>query len=64
MPLYEFVCEECNEVVEVIQKFDDEPPVHCDKPMKRNMSGGHIALDFKGNGFYKTDYATKTKDKK
>lgn len=56
MPLFEFECSECKEKIEVIQKFDDPPPEHCDKPMIKVLSGGRIGLEFKGKGFYETDY--------
>jgi len=65
MPLFEFECEKCGKKIEVIQKFEDDPPNHCDQPMKKNLSGGRISLEFKGNGFYKTDYTKpKLKEKK
>ena len=62
MAMYEFECESCGEVVEVIQHFEDPPPEHCEHPMKRVISGGHITLEFRGDGFYETDYKAKHKD--
>lgn len=55
MPLYEFECEKCGERKEVIQNYQDDPPEHCEQPMKRLLSGSR-GLVFKGKGFYKTDY--------
>lgn len=57
MPLYEYQCEGCGAVFEVMQKFADEPlKVH-------EACGGHVhrllsapALQFKGSGWYITDY--------
>ncbi len=63
MPLFEFECEKCGEITEIIQKFDDEPPEHCGEKMKRVLSGGHIAFDFRGRGFYVNDYKKKEKKK-
>ena len=58
MPLYEYACEKCGKVFEVIQKFADEPlKVHeeCGGTVDRLLSAP--ALHFKGSGFYITDYA-------
>ena len=63
MPLYEYQCEACGERFEVIQKFSDPPPDACDKcgkgPVHRQMSSP--AIQFKGSGWYITDYAQKGK---
>jgi putative FmdB family regulatory protein len=58
MPLYEYKCERCGKTFEVMQKFSDDPlTVH-------ENCGGHVerllsppALQFKGSGWYITDYA-------
>jgi putative FmdB family regulatory protein len=58
MPLYEYKCEGCGEVFEVQQKFADEPlTVHekCGGHLERLISAP--ALQFKGSGWYVTDYA-------
>lgn len=58
MPLYEYKCEGCGETFEVIQKFSDEPlTVHekCGGPVHRLLSAP--AFQFKGSGWYVTDYA-------
>ena len=60
MPLYEYQCQACGERVEVIQKFDDPPYAHCPKcggDMKKLQSAP--AIQFKGSGWYVTDYASK-----
>jgi putative FmdB family regulatory protein len=61
MPLYEYVCDACGRRFEKIQKFSDpapDPCPHCGKgPVKRQMSSP--AIQFKGSGFYITDYAKK-----
>ena len=61
MPLYEYQCQQCGERVEVIQKFSDPPYAHCPKcggDMKKLFSAP--AIQFKGSGFYKTDYPSKS----
>lgn len=60
MPLYEYKCERCNAVFEVIQKFSDSPlETHegCGGRVERLLSPA--ALQFKGTGWYVTDYAHK-----
>ena len=62
MPLYEYQCQLCGERVEVIQKLNDPPYAHCPKcsgDMKKLMSAP--AIQFKGSGFYKTDYSSSPK---
>ena len=59
MPIYEYQCKECSERHEIIQKFSDAPLTHCPKcggEMKKLFSSP--AIQFKGSGFYKTDYAS------
>ena len=63
MPLYEYECEACGQRFEVIQKFSDPPPDACEKcgqgPVHRQQSSP--AIQFKGSGWYITDYAQKGK---
>ena len=57
MPIYEYKCDRCDDVFEVIQKFVDPPlTVHanCGGNVVRLISTS--ALQFKGSGFYITDY--------
>ena len=60
MPLYEYQCESCQHRFERIQKYSDPPadtcPV-CNGPVKKLLSSP--AIQFKGSGFYITDYAKK-----
>ena len=60
MPLYEYECEKCAQRFERIQKFSD-PPVEkcpsCDGPVRKLLSSP--AIQFKGSGWYITDYARK-----
>jgi putative FmdB family regulatory protein len=58
MPLYDYRCHKCGETFEVRQKFSDEPlAVHegCGGEVERLISPP--ALQFKGTGWYITDYA-------
>ena len=58
MPLYEYRCQSCSQVFEVIQKFADAPlTVHeaCGGEVERLISAS--AFQFKGSGWYVTDYA-------
>jgi len=59
MPLYEYECEACKQRFEVIQKFSDPPPETCARcgkgPVHRQVSTP--AIQFKGSGWYITDYA-------
>lgn len=60
MPLYEYKCDRCGKTFEVIQKFSDSPlTVHqeCGGAVERLLSPP--ALQFKGSGWYVTDYAGK-----
>ena len=64
MPLYEYECINCKERVEIIQRVSDPPQPHCAKcgsEMKKLFSSP--AIQFKGSGFYKTDYASSSSSK-
>lgn len=60
MPLYEYQCDSCGHRFETIQKFSD-PPVDvcpsCGGGVKKLLSSP--AIQFKGSGWYITDYARK-----
>ncbi len=60
MPLYEYECEKCAHRFEKIVKFSDPPIAICPKcggPVHKLMSSP--AIQFKGTGWYITDYARK-----
>jgi putative FmdB family regulatory protein len=63
MPLYEYECDACGQRFELIQKFSDAAPAQCAKcgkgPVHRLLSSP--AFQFKGTGWYVTDYAQKGK---
>ena len=61
MPLYEYECKKCHHRFEKIQKFSDPHVKRCPE------CGGSIeqvisapAVQFKGSGWYVTDYAKKS----
>jgi putative FmdB family regulatory protein len=62
MPLYEYECDACHQRFEKIQKFSDPPVEVCEKcgkgPVRKLLSSP--AIQFKGSGWYITDYAKKS----
>ncbi|MBZ5587086.1 MAG: zinc ribbon domain-containing protein [Acidobacteriia bacterium] len=61
MPLYEYRCTSCGERTEVLQRLGAAPPSQCAR------CGGALeklssvpALQFKGTGWYVTDYANRS----
>lgn len=57
MPLYEYQCQKCGEKLEDIQKLSDPPYTKCPQcggELKKLISAP--AIQFKGSGFYITDY--------
>jgi putative FmdB family regulatory protein len=60
MPLYEYQCKKCGHRFERIQKFSDKPIKKCPEcggPVEQTISAP--AVQFKGSGWYVTDYAKK-----
>jgi putative FmdB family regulatory protein len=58
MPLYEYECDSCGKRFERIQKFSDPPIAECPTcggPVHKLFSSP--AIQFKGSGWYITDYA-------
>jgi putative FmdB family regulatory protein len=58
MPIYEYVCGSCKKKTEVIQRVNGAPLKvcpHCGGKLKKAISAP--AIQFKGSGFYITDYA-------
>ncbi|MGI9101291.1 MAG: FmdB family zinc ribbon protein [Terriglobales bacterium] len=61
MPIYEYECQKCQLRFERLQKLSDPPATKCPK------CGGKVsqllsapAVQFKGTGWYVTDYARKS----
>ena len=60
MPIYEYECRKCGHRFEIIQKIADAPLKKCNKckgKVERLISSP--AIQFKGTGWYVTDYAKK-----
>jgi len=61
MPLYEYQCKKCGHRFEKIQKFSDKPVKKCPECgglVEQTISAP--AVQFKGSGWYVTDYARKS----
>ena len=60
MPIYEYECTKCSHRFEVIQKVSDSPRKKCEKcGAKAERLISSPAIQFKGTGWYVTDYARK-----
>ena len=62
MPLYEYQCEACAHRFEQIRRFSDPPLTtcpECEGTVRKLVSSP--AIQFKGSGWYVTDYARQGK---
>jgi putative FmdB family regulatory protein len=62
MPIYEYSCKKCGKTIEVIQKFSDpilKKHQGCGGALTKLVSAS--GFQFKGTGWYVTDYARKGK---
>lgn len=60
MPIYEYECRKCKAHTEAFQKVNDKPLTKCPKcggRLEKRISAP--AIQFKGSGWYVTDYAGK-----
>lgn len=58
MPIYEYVCDSCERKTEAIQRVGEKPLricPHCGGKLKKAFSAP--AIQFRGSGWYVTDYA-------
>ncbi|MFE3455149.1 FmdB family zinc ribbon protein [Nonomuraea sp. NPDC059194] len=56
MPTYQYVCNDCGEPLEVVQKFSDDALTvcpNCEGQLRKVFSA--VGIVFKGSGFYRTD---------
>ncbi|NIQ01945.1 MAG: zinc ribbon domain-containing protein [Nitrospinaceae bacterium] len=66
MPIYEYECEKCGTVFELIHAVSAPPPKKCEakgckgKPRRMVSAGGFI---LKGDGWYATDYPSESRKK-
>ena len=61
MPMYEYGCDSCGKITEMIQKFSDEPLKECPEcngAVQKLMS--RTSFQLKGTGWYSTDYKKKS----
>ena len=60
MPIYEYSCQKCGAHLEVMQKISDEPLARHEKcGGKLQKEWSRTGFQFKGSGWYVTDYAGK-----
>ena len=65
MPIYEYQCQKCGAHMEVMQKITDKPLTRCRKCKGRlEKLLSPPAIQFKGAGWYVTDYAGKKTEAK
>ncbi|MBT8423211.1 MAG: zinc ribbon domain-containing protein [Gammaproteobacteria bacterium] len=63
MPIYEYQCNDCNHVFDVLQKISDDPLTYCpecgEQELRKLLSAPNFRL--KGGGWYETDFKDKNK---
>lgn len=65
MPIYEYVCQKCSNHLEVMQKMSDKPLSKCPECKgKLEKIFSQSAFQFKGSGWYVSDYANRGKAEK
>jgi putative FmdB family regulatory protein len=61
MPIYEYACDKCGKTIETIQKMSDKPlKTHAGCGGKLTKLISAAGFQFKGTGWYVTDYAKKS----
>ena len=65
MPIYEYVCQQCDHHLEALQKLSDEPLIFCpdcgEASLRKQVSAAAFRL--KGTGWYETDFKNSGKQK-
>jgi putative FmdB family regulatory protein len=65
MPIYEYSCQKCGAHLEVMQKVSDKPLArHAECGGKLVKEWSRTGFQFKGSGWYVTDYAGKKSEAK
>jgi putative FmdB family regulatory protein len=63
MPIYEYICEACDETLDALQKMSDAPLIDCPKcgasSLKKKISAPGFRLS--GSGWYETDFKSGNK---
>ncbi len=63
MPIYEYSCQKCGAHMEVMQKISDKPLArHAKCGGKLSKEWSRTGFQFKGSGWYVTDYAGRKSD--
>jgi putative FmdB family regulatory protein len=54
VPIYEYLCESCGKLTEVMQKVGDRPPARCGECGGKKLAKlvSHAAFQLKGGGWY------------
>lgn len=64
MPIYEYLCDACNQALEKLQKMSDDPLTLCpscgEESLKKQISA--VGFRLKGTGWYETDFKNNKKN--
>jgi putative FmdB family regulatory protein len=63
MPIYEYICEACDETLDALQRISDAPLTDCPKCGKSSLKKKISAPGFRlsGSGWYETDFKSGSK---
>jgi putative FmdB family regulatory protein len=63
VPIYEYLCESCGKLTEVMQKMGDRPPARCGECGGKKLAKlvSHTAFQLKGGGWYADLYGSQKK---
>ena len=64
LPIYEYKCDDCRQIFDVLQKINSDPVkecIHCRGNVEKMVSSS--SFQFIGSGWYVTDYKKTTLDK-
>ena len=63
MPIYEYLCENCGRITEVMQKVTDRPPATCAECGSKRLAKlvSRTAFQLKGGGWYADLYGSPKK---
>lgn len=65
MPIYEYKCVNCGNRLEAMQKISDQPLVECPSCQgKLEKQWSLSGFQFKGSGWYVSDYSNRGKESK
>ena len=64
MPIYEYLCESCGRITEMMQKITDPPPRVCSECGSKKVAKlvSRSAFQLKGGGWYADLYSSPKKD--